>query len=109
VTTVQAGNIGGTDYGAMGRNILGVPVVLDGNLPILAGASTNEDVILGVTARELHLWEDSGAPLFIRAEQPGAGTLQVKFVVYSYSAFTAGRYPGAHGTITSTGLVTPTF
>jgi hypothetical protein len=38
-----------------------------------------------------------------------ANTLQVRFVAYSYSAFTAGRYPGAHGTITSTGLVTPTF
>jgi HK97 family phage major capsid protein len=107
--TVQAGNIGGTDYIGSGPNILGVPVVLDGNLPLTAGASTNEDVILGVTARELHLWEDTGAPMFIRAEQPGAGTLQVKFVVYGYSAFTAGRYPGAHGTISSTGLVTPTF
>lgn len=103
----QGGNVGGTEYTAQNRNILGVPVVLDGNIPITLGGGA-EDVILGVTAPELHLWHDDG-PLFIRAEQPGAGDLEVKFVVYSYSAFTAGRYPGAHGTITSTGLTTPTF
>ncbi len=72
------------------------------------GAGT-EDVILGVTASELHLWEEPSAPLMIRAEEPGAPSLQVKFVVYGYSAFTAGRYPGAHGTISGTGLAAPTF
>jgi HK97 family phage major capsid protein len=107
VSTEQAGNVGGTDYAADG-NILGVPVVVDGNIPITLGGSTNEDVIIGVTARELHFWHDNG-PLFIRAEQPQADTLEVRFVLYSYSAFTAGRYPGAHGTVSSTGLVTPTF
>jgi HK97 family phage major capsid protein len=106
--TQQAGQIGGTEYLAGGRSILGVPVVVDGNIPLTAGAGT-EDVILGVTAPELHFWHDDGAPLFIRAEQPLVNTLQVRFVVYSYSAFTAGRYPGAHGTITSTGLIAPTF
>jgi len=104
-----AGSAGGTAYDAMGRNIYGVPVVLDGNIPTTLGAGTNEDVILGVTADELHLWEDPNAPLLIRAEQTAAGNLVVKMVVYAYSAFTAGRYPGAHGTIGGTGLVLPTF
>jgi HK97 family phage major capsid protein len=104
----QAGNIGGTEYMAQNRNILGVPVIVDGNITTTNGSDSNEDVIYAVTAPELHLWHDDG-PLFIRAEQPDAGTLEVKFVVYSYSAFTAGRYPGAHGTISSTGLVAPTF
>jgi len=45
-----------------------------------------------------------GRPLLIRAEQTGAGNLTVKFVVYGYSAFTAGRYPLATGDITGTGL-----
>ncbi len=106
--TVQAGNIGSTEYFAMNRNILGVPVVVDGSIPLTLGGSTNEDVIIGVTNSELHFWHDSG-PLFIRAEQPLANTLQVRFVAYSYSAFTAGRYPGAHGVISSTGLAAPTF
>lgn len=105
----SAGNAGGTDYNAGNRNIFGVPVVLDGNLPTNLGAGTNEDVILGVTASELHLWEDPNAPLMVRAEQTAAGNLTVKLVVYGYSAFTAGRYPGAHGTIGGTGLVTPTY
>lgn len=104
-----AGNAGGASYGDSGRNIFGVPVVLDANIPTNLGAGTNEDVILGVNADELHLWEDSNAPLFIRAEQAGAGNLTVKLVVYGYSAFTAGRYPATHGTIGGTGLVTPTF
>jgi HK97 family phage major capsid protein len=105
----QAGQVGGTDYRDTNRQLLGVPVVLDANVPTNLGAGTNEDVIIGVTADELHLWEDPAAPLFIRAEEVGAGSLTVKLVVYGYSAFTAGRYPGAHGTISGTGLVTPTF
>lgn len=103
----QAGNVGGTEYMAQNRNILGVPVIVDGNVTTTDGSDSNEDVIYAVTAPELHLWHDDG-PMFIRAE-PDAGNLEVKFVLYSYSAFTAGRYPGAHGTISSTGLVTPSF
>jgi HK97 family phage major capsid protein len=102
----QVGTVGGTDYMGENRSLLGVPVVLDGNIPTNVG--TNEDVILGVTARELHLWE-GGGPLLVRAEQTAAGNLAVKFVVYQYSAFTAGRYPGAHGTISGSGLTAPTF
>jgi HK97 family phage major capsid protein len=104
--TVQAGNIGGTEYMATNRNVLGVPVVVDGNMATTVGAGT-EDVVLGVTASELHFWDDGVQ--FIRAEQPGAGNLSVKFVLYGYSAFTAGRYPGAHGLITGTGLIAPVF
>lgn len=105
----QAGTSGDTSYEAQNRMLFGVPVVLDGNVPTNLGAGANEDVILGVTASELHLWEDPDAPLLIRAEQTGAGNLTVKFVVYGFSAFTAGRYPAAHGTVSGTGLVTPTF
>lgn len=104
-----AGNAGDTSYESSDRLLFGVPVVLDGNIPTNLGAGTNEDVILGVTASELHLWEQEDAPLFVRAEQTAAGNLTVKFVVYGFSAFTAGRYPAAHGTVGGTGLVTPTF
>lgn len=103
----QVGTLGGSNYQTSNPSLLGLPVVLDANIPTTA--STDQDVILGVTAPELHLWHDDGAPLLIRAEESAAGTLQVKFVVYQYSAFTAGRYPGAHGKITGAGLTTPTF
>ena len=104
-----AGQAGAPSYGGVVGNIAGVDVVLDGSIPTADGAGTNEDVIIGVSADELHLWEDAGAPLFIRADQTNAASLGVTLVAFGFSAFTAGRYPGAHGTITGTGLVTPSF
>ena len=102
------GNVAGTAYGQGASGILaGIPVIVDGN--VTTTNATNQDVIYGVTASELHLWEDPQAPLFIRAEQPKGISLGIDLVVYGYSAFTAGRYPGAHGRITGTGLTTPTF
>lgn len=103
------GEINSNTYGGVVGVLAGLPVVLDGNIVTNAGAGTNEDVILGVTADELFLWEQPGSPLLIRAEQTAAGNLTVKLVVYGFSAFTAGRYPGAHGVIGGTGLVTPAF
>ncbi len=103
------GEISSNTYGGVVGVLAGLPVVLDGNIPTNLGAGTNEDIILGVSADELFLWEQPGSPLLIRAEQTAAGNLTVKLVVYGFSAFTAGRYPLAHGTIGGTGLVTPTF
>ena len=103
------GEISSNTYGGVVGVLAGLPVVLDGNIPTNLGAGTNEDIILGVTADELFLWEQPGSPLLIRAEQTAAGNLTVKLVVYGFSAFTAGRYPGAHGTVGGTGLVTPAF
>lgn len=100
-----SGNVG---YGAGVRgDLAGLPVIVDGTIPLTLGGGT-EDVILAVNADELFLWEDASAPLFIRAEQPGAGNLMTKLVVYGFSAFTAGRYPAAHGVISGTGLAAPT-
>jgi HK97 family phage prohead protease/HK97 family phage major capsid protein len=97
----------GSPYGAGVRgDIAGLPVIVDANVP--TNVSSTQDVILAVNANELFLWEDPGAPLFIRAEQPGAGNLMTKLVVYGYSAFTAGRYPAAHGVISGSGLAAPT-
>jgi len=95
-------------YGAGVRGILaGLPVIVDAN--ITTTDSSTRDIILGVNSDELFLWEQPGSPLLIRAEQTNAGNLSVKLVVYGYSAFTAGRYPGAHGRITGSGLTTPTY
>lgn len=104
----QAGTLGATSYQGGGRNYLGAEVILDRNIETTLGGGT-EDAIYGVNANECFLWEDASAPLLIRAEQTGAGNLMVKFVVYGYSAFTAGRYTSATGDITGTGLAAPTF
>ena len=96
----------GSPYGAGVRgDIAGLPVIVDANIPTTV--SSTQDVILAVNVNELFLWEDPGAPLFIRAEQPGAGNLMTKLVVYGYSAFTAGRYPAAQGVISGSGLAAP--
>jgi HK97 family phage prohead protease/HK97 family phage major capsid protein len=100
-----AGQFGAPSYGGVVGNIAGVPVVLDAN--IATTTSTDQDTIYGVTAAELHLWEDAGAPLFIRVDQPS--TLGVTLAAFGFTAFTAGRYPAAHGKISGTGLATPTF
>lgn len=101
------GQFGAPSYGGVVGNLAGVPVVLDAN--IATTTATNQDTIYAVSADELHLWEEGGSPLYIRAEQPKATTLAVQLVVYGFSAFSAGRYPGAHGKISGTGLATPSF
>lgn len=99
------GQFGAPSYGGVVGNIAGVPVVLDAN--IATTTATNQDTIYGVTAAELHLWEDAGSPLFIRVDQ--ASSLGVTIAAFGFTAFTAGRYPAAHGTISGTGLATPSF
>jgi len=106
--TQQVGTVGQPGYQAPGRSYLEGGVILDRNIETTLGGGT-EDAIYGVNADECFLWEDPAAPLLIRAEQTQAGNLLVKFVVYGYSAFTAGRYPLATGDITGTGLAAPTF
>lgn len=100
---------GAASYGNSGYTLMGLPIITDANVVTNAGAGTNEDEIYCVTAPELHLWEQSGSPFALTFDATGAGSLTVKSVVYGYTAFSAGRYPGAVSIISGTGLVTPTF
>jgi hypothetical protein len=99
-----------TAYGSGVRGVLpnGTPVIVDNNIATNLGAGTNEDEIYLVDRNECHLWEDSAAPMFIRAEQPKAGSLGVVMVVYGYFAYTHARYAHARK-IAGTGLITPAF
>jgi HK97 family phage major capsid protein len=99
---------GAVSYGNSGYSLMGLPIITDANVTTTAGAGT-EDQIYCVTAPELHLWEQSGAPFALSFDATGAGSLTVKSVVYGYSAFSAGRYPAATSIITGTGLIAPTF
>jgi HK97 family phage major capsid protein len=96
-------------YGNSGYSLMGLPIVADANVTTTAGAGTDQDDIYCVNANELHLWEQPGSPFALNFDATGAGSLTIKSVVYGYSAFTAGRYPGAVSRISGTGLVTPTF
>ena len=95
-------------YGNSGYSLMGLPIVADANVTTTAGGGT-EDQIYCVNANELHLWEQPGSPFALNFDATGAGSLTIKSVVYGYSAFTAGRYPGAVSAISGTGLVAPTF
>ncbi|WP_329187040.1 hypothetical protein [Actinacidiphila glaucinigra] len=109
-----AAQMGGTNlantYGSGVRGVLpnGTPVVVDNNVVTNLGAGTNQDEIYVVDRNECHLWEDSNAPMYIRAEQPAAASLGVLMVVYGYAAYTHSRYSHAQK-ITGTGLVAPAF
>jgi HK97 family phage major capsid protein len=96
-------------YGNSGYSMMGLPIIADANIRTDLGAGTNQDQIFCVNAGELHLWEQAGSPFALNFDATGAGSLTIKSVVYGYSAFTAGRYPGATSVINGTGLIAPTF
>jgi hypothetical protein len=101
---------GSVVYGNSGYSIAGLPVITDANVITNNGVGTNEDVIIIGNTQESHLWEDgSGEPMMLRFEEPKSAELEIKMVVYGYSAYTANRYPNAFALIGGTGLVTPTF
>lgn len=110
LTNYQGGVNNATKYGSGVRGTLpnSTPVIVDNNIATNLGAGTNEDEVYIVDPNECHLWEDSSAPLFIRAEQPAAASLGVLLVVYGYFAYTFTRQPHAQK-IAGTGLLTPTF
>lgn len=106
--TVQAGSVTQNQYGNGNAGwIAGIPVFTDGN--VQTTVSSTYDVLYAVTTSECFLWEEPNAPLRIRTDDTLANQLSVRFVVYSYSAFSAGRYPGAHGYATGSGYTTPAF
>ena len=97
-------------YNSGVRGVLpnGMLIVVDNN--VTTTATSNQDEIYVVPQAECHLWEDGGAPVFIRAEQPNAAALGVLLVVYGYFAYTFERYPsGAMQKIVGTGTTTPAF
>ena len=84
-------------------NMQGCPVVTDPNIPTTLNGS--QDPIYVMRVEDLWLWETG-----IRARvlpETLAGQLTVKLQVYSYCAFTAGRYPKS--IVEINGLSTPLF
>lgn len=84
---------------------MGLPVVLDANIPTNLGAGTNEDRILVLRPEDDLLYESS-----IRTRvlpEIKSGNLQVVVQAWGYVAFSAARYPGSTAVIT--GLTTPAF
>jgi hypothetical protein len=76
-------------------------------VPTNLGGGSNETRIIAADMRDIYLWEDANAPVFIRAEQPLAASLGILYVAYSFSGFAAGRQPKAISVISGTGLILP--
>ncbi|MEZ5101173.1 MAG: phage major capsid protein [Thermoleophilia bacterium] len=88
-------------------NLLGVNTHLENSMPTTLGGGTNEDRIITSVMSD-HLLFEGG----VRAEafkEILSDKIGVRFRVYKYAAFTAGRYPAATAVIAGTGLATPTF
>lgn len=89
--------------------LMGLPVFTDSLIPTNLGAGTNEDRIIVTRDPDAFLWEEAGSPMRMRVDEPGANTLTIRYVLFGYLAFTAGRYPTATSVIAGTGLAAPSF
>ena len=90
------------EYGMVrGRLANGLQVITDNNIP------SGTPAILVVASPEIHVWEDPGAPILIRAEQPSAANLGILLVAFEYAAFTFKRYSNNPGSITGSGVALP--
>ena len=94
--------------------VQGLPFITDASIPTAVGTGPEDQVIVA-RREDLILWEESnGLPKQLRFDEPLGNQLETILVVYSYAAFTAGRYPSAVGVIGGNaaagfGLVAPTF
>ncbi len=69
--------------------VQGLPVYLDGAIP----AGTSADDVFAIRPSDMFLWES--APRYITAQNPLAGTLQMRLSMHRYVAFIGSRYPSA--------------
>ena len=100
-----AGTFQRPGYDLGGFQILGIPVVLDANMPTNLGDAENQTAVIVGNFDESYIFEDnSGTPLFVRFEQPD-GNIAIRTVVFGFSAYTAGKYPAAFSAITGTGMI----
>ena len=85
-------------------SVLGLPVYIDATGPLLLGAGT-EDAIIIAKWSDAVLMEGSVNTRVL--PDVGSGTLTVRFQLYRYVAFTAGRRPQSFSKITGTGNIAP--
>jgi HK97 family phage major capsid protein len=92
-----------TGDGPAGMLSMGLPGYLDGNLPTNLGGGSNETRVIVARFPDLYLWEGSLRSRTLT--EVLSGTLQVRFQVYAYSAFMAGRRPESISVLSGTGFI----
>lgn len=97
---------GGQDAGYV-INPLGLREVVDANITVTAGASTNEDKIYILASSDFY-WAEG--PIYSRVfEDVGSGTGLIRFQLFAWSAFLSDRYPKSLSILSGTGLAAPSF
>ena len=99
-------------YQGQAGQLLGLPVILDPNIPITcngAGTFTGaaQDQVALVVAPDLFLYETTPQAEVFRETKADQGSVLVR--LYEYAAVFTGRLPAGIGVIAGTGLTTPTF
>ena len=87
-------------YGFVGR-IQGLDAYVDSNIPTNLDTNSNRDAVVVTCSNVVHLWERQEDPGTLALEQQAGTSLQVQLIAYGYAAFTAGRYPDATATSTT--------
>lgn len=95
--------------------LYGLPVVKDANMLTTANGFSagalqtggNQDVVVVLKEDDVYLWE--GTMRMRALPEILSGTLQIRFQVYAYSAFTAERLPAGISVIAGTGYIAPGF
>lgn len=90
-------------------SILGIPVIIDSNLPTNLGVGTNQDTVIVARISDARLWEGTPHMAARPVVDASAENLLVRLVYYRYGIFLPGRYPTSWAKIDGTGLVTPVF
>lgn len=87
--------------------LLGIPVIVSGNVPLTAGAGTNQDVVYVFNAPNLLVFEDQSGPYLDTFRDVLSSTLQVRLRLFNYYSLILGRRPKAISVISGTGLANP--
>jgi HK97 family phage major capsid protein len=103
---VAMDNAGTTVQGFAGT-FLGLPVMIDPNIPTALGAGTNQDEVFLVKADDMWLYEST--PKAEAFRETYADTIGVLFRLYSYAGTILNRYNTSIATMNGVGLVAPTF
>lgn len=102
------GVLQGVEAQAVVGTMLGLPVLVDPNVPINRGVGANEDAILVQRVEDSWLMED--VPVKTRVfEEVLSGTLSIRIQAFNYLGITHARYPKSVSVISGSGLTQPTF
>lgn len=98
---------GASTVSQIAGTLAGIPVVVDANVSLVEGASTNEDRVIVTRHLDAALWENQA--MTFHFEQFITPPTTIRLAVWGYSGFTAQRYTAGVQLMVGTGLVAPSF